>query len=187
MPTVRAMDLFEAYAQNKLPMDEGYIVSSFFKEESSYSVYEVISYSAVKDLYMTSDGLTFQTNGKKLFLMVEPANFIHKSTEPVFREKSFQVPLRFKEANIVTAKNQSKIIYSKEVQEAISAFTVVKPVGINFAFLFYKLPDTFKSMELFFEKTLNQEAVVPVADAKKVAKEFAALCSEKLVWPKDKK
>ena len=67
MPTVRAMDLFEAYAQNKLPMDEGYIVSSFFKEESSYSVYEVISYSAVKDLYMTSDGLTFQTNGKNCF------------------------------------------------------------------------------------------------------------------------
>ena len=78
-------------------------------------------------------------------------------------------------------------MYSKEPQEAISAFTVVKPVGINFAFLFYKLPDTFKSMELFFEKTLNQEAVIPIADAKKVAKDFAARCSVKLVWPKDKK
>ncbi len=186
MSNIKAMDLFEAYAQSKLPMDEGYIVSSFFKEESSYSVYEVISYSTVKDIYMTGDGLTFQTNGKKLFLLVEPANFIHKATEPVFRDKNFQVPLRFKESNIVTAKNQSKIIYSKEPQDAMSAFTVVKPVGINFAFLFYKRPDTFKSIELFFEKTLNQEAVIPVADAKNVAKSFAALCAEKLTWPKDR-
>ncbi len=182
MATLKAVDLFEAYAQNKLPMDQGYIVSSFFKEESAYSVYEIISYSTVKDIYMSGDGLTFQTNGKKLFLLVEPANFPHKATEPVFRAKGFQVPLRFKEANILTAKNQSTIMFSKEPQEAISAFTVVKPEGINFAFLFYPLPDTFKSIEMFFEKTLNQEAVIPLADAKKIAKEFAALCEEKLTW-----
>lgn len=185
MSNLKAIDLFEAYAQNKLPMDEGYIVSSFFKEDSAYSVYEIISYSTVKDIYMTGDGLTFQTNGKKLFLLVEPPNFPHKATEPVFRDKNFQVPLRFKESNIYTAKNQSTIIYSKTPQESISAFTVVKPVGINFAFLFYSLPDTFKSIELFFEKTLNQEAVIPVDDAKKAAKDFAALCEKVLTWPKE--
>ena len=53
MSNLKAIDLFEAYAQNKLPMDEGYIVSSFFKEDSAYSVYEIISYSTVKDIYMT--------------------------------------------------------------------------------------------------------------------------------------
>ncbi|UTC92368.1 hypothetical protein [Treponema denticola] len=185
MSNLKAIDLFEAYAQNKLPMDEGYIVSSFFKEDSAYSVYEIISYSTVKDIYMTGDGLTFQTNGKKLFLLVEPPNFPHKATEPVFRDKNFQVPLRFKESNIYTAKNQSSIIYSKTPQEAISAFTVVKPVGINFAFLFYPLHDTFKLIEHFFEKTLNQEAVIPVDDAKKVAKDFAALCEKVLTWPKE--
>ena len=144
MSNLKAIDLFEAYAQNKLPMDQGYIVSSFFKEDSAYSVYEIISYSTVKDIYMTGDGLTFQTNGKKLFLLVEPPNFPHKAVEPVFRDKNFQVPLRFKESNIYTAKNQSTIIYSNAPQKAISTFTVVKPVGINFAFLFYPLPNTFK-------------------------------------------
>lgn len=179
---VKAMDLFEAYSQNKLPMDSGYIVSSFFREDSAYSLYEIISYSTVKDIYVSGDGLTFQTNGKKLFLLVEPANFPHKAVEPVFRANGFQAPLRFKEANIVSAKNQSTIMYSKKVQEAISAFTVVKPTGINFAFLFYPLPDVFKSVELFFEKTLNQEAVIPLADAKVVAKSFAALCEQQLTW-----
>ena len=35
--TLKAMDLFEAYTQNQMPLDEGYIVSSFFKSDSSYT------------------------------------------------------------------------------------------------------------------------------------------------------
>ena len=179
MTTVKAMDLFEAYAKQKLPMDQGYIVSSFFKEDSAYSIYEIVSYATLKDIYLTGNGLTFQTNGKKLFLFVEPENYSHKSMEPYCRERDFQVPLRFKDSNIITAKNQSKVIFSKEPQEALSAFTIVKPTGVNFAFLFYPLPDVFKSIELFFEQTLNKEAGVPLRDAK----EFAQLSSKVLTWP----
>ena len=74
MATVRAMDLFEAYAKQKLPMEQGYIVSSFFKDDSAYSIYEIVSYATLKDIYLTGNGLTFQTNGKKIFLFVEPEN-----------------------------------------------------------------------------------------------------------------
>lgn len=186
MAEKKAMDLFEAYKQNELPMDEGYIISSFFKNESAYSRYEIVSYSTVKDIYLTGEGLNFQTNGKKLFLLVEPSNYPHKSIEPVFRDKEFQAPLRFKESNIITAKNQSNIIFSKQPQESITAFTIIKPIGINFSFLFYAKPDVFKSIEAFFEKTLNQEAVVPITDAKKAAREFAQLCAKTLTWPKDR-
>ncbi len=182
---MKAMDLFEAYAQNKLPMDEGYIVSSFFKEDSSYSIYEVVSYSAVKDIYHTSDSLTFQTNGKKIFIMVEPPSYHQKAVEPYCREKEYMVPFRFSEANKVTTKNQMNIYYSKEPQEAISAFTVFKPEGINFAFLFYVRDDIGNSLELFFAKTLNQEAGVPQIDANRTAKKLAEICIEKLSWPKE--
>ncbi len=68
---LKAMDLFEAYTQNKLPMDEGYIVTSYFKRDSAYSIYEIVSYSAVKDIYASGNGITFQTNGKKLFNLFE--------------------------------------------------------------------------------------------------------------------
>jgi len=61
----KAMDLFEAYAQDKLPKDEGYIVSSFFNPSSAYSKYEIVSYSGVKSIYLNEEGITFQTNGKK--------------------------------------------------------------------------------------------------------------------------
>jgi len=183
---VKAMDLFEAYTQNKLPMDEGYIVSSFFKQESTYSIYEVVSYSAIKDIYLTGNGLTFQTNGKKLHLLVEPPSYPQKAIEPYCRSQEFLVPLRFSESTIITAKNQVKVIFSKAPQDAISAFTIVKPEGINFAFLFYSQPDVFASIEKFFSKTLNQEAGVPQADSAKIAKSIGELCAQTLTWPKDR-
>jgi hypothetical protein len=183
---IKAMDLFEAYTQNKLPMDEGYIVSSFFKQDSSYSIYEIISYSAVKDFYVSGNGITFQTNGKKIYVLVEPANYNYKTVEPYCRNKEDQIPIRFSEANIITAKNQSKIIYNKEPMQAISAFTILKPEGMNFAFLFYSLPGVFDSMNLFFAKTLNQEAGIPQHDAASAAKAIAELCSKTLTWPKDR-
>ncbi len=183
---LKAMDLFEAYKQNKLPLDEGYIVTSYFKQESSYSIYEIVSYSAVKDIYASGNGITFQTNGKKLFVLVEPSSYNHKTIEPYCRAESFQIPLRFSEANIITARNQSKIIFNKEPQQAISAFTILRPEGINFAFIFFKQPGVFDSIELFFSKTLSAEAGIPQADAAKAAKAIGQLAAEKLTWPKDR-
>ncbi len=76
-------------------------------------------------------------------------------------------------------------MFSKEPQQAMSAFTVVKPEGMDFAFLFYSLPDVFASMEKFFSKTLNREAGVSQNDAVKAAKEISELCEKSLTWPKD--
>jgi len=181
----KAMDLFEAYTQNKLPMDEGYIVSSFFKTDSAYSIYEIVSYSAVKDFYIAGNGLTFQTNGKKLYVLVEPSSYNYKTVEPYCRSKEDQLPFRFSEANVITARNQAKIMFNKEPMQAISAFTVLKPEGMNFSFLFYSLPDVFESMNKFFAKTLNQEAGISQPDAVKAAKAISELCSKTLTWPKD--
>ena len=63
-----------------------------------------------------------------------------------------------------------------------TAFTIMKPEGINFSFLFFMLPDIFESMALFFEKTFNKEAAVPLADAKKVAKLVAKKIEATMNW-----
>ncbi|ULQ59467.1 hypothetical protein K7I13_13470 [Brucepastera parasyntrophica] len=149
---LKAMDLFEAYTQNKLPMDEGYIVTSFFREDSSYSIYEIVSYSAVKDIFSSGDSITFQTNGKKIYILVEPPSYPQKAMEPYCRPREFMVPFRFSETNSIVAKNQSRIFYNKEPQQAITAFTVLRPEGVNFAFLFFTRDDVFQSMELFSQK-----------------------------------
>ncbi|MEW5817949.1 MAG: hypothetical protein AB1798_21470, partial [Spirochaetota bacterium] len=96
----KALDLFQAYAQNKLPREGGYIVSSFFSSTSSYSIYEVVAYNGVKSIYLTEDGLTFQTDGNKLFILVEPPTYPKKFVEPVSRAKEEQIPHRFNELEI---------------------------------------------------------------------------------------
>ncbi len=176
----KARDLFEAFSQNLLPKDEGYIVSSFFSENSAYSRYEVVSYSGVKSIYLTEEGLTFQTNGKKLHILIEPATYPNKPIEPFLRSKEEQIPQRFSELETITAKNQSRIMIAKNPIDSFSAFTILKPTGINFSLVFYRLPDLFDTLKLFFEKSLNQEADIPMADARKATNLLLGTIQDKM-------
>jgi len=168
---IKAMDLFEAFNQDKLPKDQAYIVSSFVNANTGYTIYEIISYSGVKAIYPDGTGLTFQSSGKKMHVLIEPASYPNKAIEPYLRDKAEQIPLRFKELNLLTAKNQIKIYMAKKPIDSLSSFTVAKPVGFNVTFLFYDQPDIYSTLSKFFEQSLNKDAAVPQADAKKAAKE----------------
>jgi len=165
----KALDLFQAYSQEKLPRDGGYIVSSFFDPSSTYSHYEVVGYSGVKSIQVTEEGLVFQTDGNKLFVLVEPPTYARKHEEPVNRVTGEQIPHRFSELEIYTAKNQTKVMVSKDPVMTYTSFTILKPTGINFALVFYNLPDVLASLGSFFTQTLNKEAGVPQIDSKKAA------------------
>jgi hypothetical protein len=185
MMATKAMDLFEAYAQEKLPKEEGYVISSFFSHNTAYSIYEIVSYSGVKAIYPTDTGLTFQTNGKKLHVLVEPASYPHKAIEPYVRTNEEQIPLRFNELEQITAKNQSKIMIAKKPIVSFSSFTILRPTGVNFALVFYQLPDLYDTLALFFEKTLNKEAGIPQIDARKSAKRIAEIIEETMNFKGD--
>ena len=181
----KAMDLFEAYKADKLPKDQAYIVSSFINTQNGYAIYEVISYSGVKAIYPEGEGLTFQSSGKKLHLLSEPASYPKKATEPYLRDREDQIPLRFNELNLITAKNQTKIYYAKKPIESLSSFTVAKPKGLNISFVFYDMPDIYDTMSKFFEQTFNKDAGIPQADAKKVAKEAVAVMQKLMGFKSD--
>jgi len=176
------MDLFEAYSKNQLPSEHGYILSAFFSEASSYTRYEIISYNNVKAIYPTEEGLTFQSDGKKLFTLVEPPNYPHKSEEPFVRKSSEQIPHRFNELEKYECKNQVRVYYGKNALFSHTNFTILKPIGLNFSFLFFELPDLPQTLEAFFAKTLSNEAAVPSFDAKRVAKLIAEKVKTALKW-----
>ena len=180
--SVKAMDLFDAYQKSALPKDEGYLVSSFFSTHTAYSRYEIVSYANVKSIYPQDEGLTFQTDGKKLCVLCEPSNYHQKGIEPYVRSSGEQIPYRFNELDVHTCKNQTKIYYAKKSIITYGSFTVMRPTGMNFAFVFYKLPDMFDSMGLFFEKTFNKEAGVPLTDAKKVAAQVMDKVKTTMAW-----
>lgn len=173
-PDVKFRSLFEAYAQKKLPFAHGYIVSSFFKADSMYSIYEIVSYAGVKEIFMTETGLQFITGGKKLYVLVEPDTYQIKFQEPVSRSDGERIPKRFSELETIISKNQSRIMVAKEPNETYGSFTILKPQGHNFAVVFYQLPDVYASLAAFFEESLNKQRKVPQADAKVVAKLIAS-------------
>jgi hypothetical protein len=180
---MKATELFLAYGQNQLPKMEGaYIVSSFFDEKSSYSIYEVVSYSTVKNIYLSEEGLTFQTDGNKLYILIEPALYPRKHIEPFRRDFKEQIPYRFSELEIYTAKNQFKVMVSKEPIITYSSFTILKPTGINFSLLFFKLDDVLETINKFFVESLHKEAGIPSVDAKKAAKYIIEGINKFKIW-----
>lgn len=174
--SIKALDLFQAYQSNQLPKESGYIVTSLFSESSTYSRYEVISYGGVKEIYLSEEGLTFQSDGKKLYVLVEPPTYPNKHLDPIHRSNQESIPHRYNELIKFVCKNDAKLYVSKEPVMTYTSFTVLRPTGNNFAIVFFDLPDVFQSMDLFFQKTLNREAGVPQSDAKKAA----AVITEKL-------
>lgn len=182
MAAEKAVDLFKAYAEGKLASDGGYIVSSFLDEHSAYSRYEVVGYSSVKSIVLTNDGLTFQTDGNKIYVLAEPPNYAQKHLEPFRRQGKDQVPHRFSEVDVLTTKNQTKVMVSKNPLMTYGSFTIIKPAGENVAFLFYNLPDVVASVEKFFATALNKEARVSKSEADKAAKLVVAGLKKFTIW-----
>ncbi|WP_461255944.1 zinc ribbon domain-containing protein [Treponema sp. R80B11-R83G3] len=168
-------NLFDAYKQGKLPFAQGYIVSSFFSETSYYSIYEIVSYAGIKEIFMTETGLQFITGGKKLYILVEPDTYQVKFQEPVSRADGERIPKRFNELEIITARNQTKIMIAKEPNESFGSFTILTPTGSNFAVVFYQSPNIYKVLAEFFTESLNRQRRVPEHDARGAANKITEI------------
>jgi hypothetical protein len=180
--TPKVLSLFDAYTSDQLPKDQGYIVSSFINGNTGYSIYEIISYSGVKAIYPDGAGLTFQSQGRKLHALIEPASYPQKGIEPYLREKADQIPLRFKEVEKLTTKNQSTIYYAKKPIEALSSFTVARPVGYNVSFVFYDQPDLYDTLAKFFEQSFTNDAGLPMSDSRKGGAAITAIVKSTMAF-----
>lgn len=170
----KAIDLFKAYAESLLPREGGYIVTSFFHENSAYAKYEIVAYSGMKSVYQADEGLVFQTDGNKLFVIAEPADYDRRELEPYMRDDRHQVPHLFSELDQVTAQNQTRILVSRQPVSTYSSFVIPRPTGLNFSMLFFRLPDVLDSIAAFMQKSLAEKANVPAGDAAEAARLIAA-------------
>jgi hypothetical protein len=167
MATIK--ELFKAYYNSELPFEGGYIFTSFFDSNSTYSKYEITSYNNVKDIYPSDGNLTFQADGKKLYILVEPANFPRKYTEPSLRDSAYRIPYRFSEVHVITSRRQDRIMIGKEPVISYTSFTILKPAGDNFAYIFFESDDLVPAVHKFFIDSLWKDANVPKIDAEKAA------------------
>jgi hypothetical protein len=166
-------ELFKAYMASELPTEGGLIVTSYFDEETSYTKYEITSYNNVKDIYRNDEGIVFQADGYKQFVLVEPASYSKKHIEPAMRDGGHSIPYRFKEIDTYVSKRQDKIMVGKEPVVTYTSFTILQPVGENFAYVLFRDADLLATVEAFFAKSIWQDARVPKLDSEKVAKVIA--------------
>ncbi len=161
----RIKDLFDAYQSGEFPTEGGYIISNFFDSNSHYTRIEMISYGNVKDIYTTDDGITFQADGLKMYVLVEPASYTQKHTEPCYRDDRHKIPYRFKEVDTYVTKRQDKIMVGKEPVETYTAFTVMNETGLNQSFVVFKDEGIEESLANYFNQVLWKNVNIPRNDA----------------------
>lgn len=163
-------DLFDAYQASELPAEQGYIISIFFDDNSNYTRFEVISYGNVKDIFANDEGITFQADGRKLFLLFEPVSYSQKQTDPCYRDDRHKIPYRFKELDIYNTKRQDRVYLGKEPVDTYTSFTVLHETGYNQSFIVYKEDTTADTIANTFLMTLWKNLRISKSDAEHVAK-----------------
>ena len=161
----KILDLFDAFQSGDLPNDGGYIISNFFDGNSSYTRFEMISYGNVKDIYKNDEGITFQADGLKLFILVEPPSYSHKHIEPCYRDDAHKIPYRFKEVETYTTKRQQKIMVGREPIETYTAFTIMNETGENQSFIVHKAEGIVESLKNYFIQVLWKNVNIPRTEA----------------------
>jgi phosphomevalonate kinase len=162
-------DLFEAYSNSELPSDNGYIVSIFFDSNSNYTRFEIISYGNVKDIYTNDEGIIFQADGRKLFLLYEPISYAQKQIEPCYRDDRHKIPYRFKELDIFKTKRQDRVYLGKEPVDTYTSFTILNEGGFNQSFIVYKDETTADTIAKTILMTLWKNLKISKIDSEKVA------------------
>ncbi len=154
------MNLFEAFTQDKLPREGGFIITEHLEDTSRYARYEIISYGNVKSIYMVeADGLVFQADGRKIYVLFEPLNYSSKHIEPSYRDDAHRIPYRLSELEVMPTKRHEKIMIAKEPVETYTSFTIANETGLNTSYIVTKDDSTASVILGFFEqsfwKTLN--------------------------------
>ena len=178
----KILDLFEAYKSSELPRDGGFIITELLDDSSRYARYEVISYGNVKDIYQIEEGIMFQADGRKLFVLFEPLNYSAKHVEPTFRDESHRIPYRLNELDVFSTKRQEKLMIAKEPVETYSSFTIANETGFHTSYVVYKDDSTSRTILGFFEQSLWKTLNISRSDARNAC-EIISAPLEKVMVP----
>ncbi len=162
----KIMELHEAHQAGELPRDKGYVITENLSESTRYSRYEVISYRNVKDIYAVEEGIQFQADGKKLYLLFEPLNYNAKHLEPVYRDDSHRIPIRQNELEVYSTRRQEKIMVAKEPIITYTSFTIANQTGLHSSYIVYHDESSIRTILGFFEQSFWKTLSIGRIDAR---------------------
>lgn len=160
MPKI--IELFEGLSEGVIPFDgTGYILNTQFARDSNYTKIEIIAFKNVKNILPTGDGVIFQSDGYKTFLIYEPKTYQRRFLEPYLREDREKVPLRWNEVEVINLANHDRIILSKAPYLSYGSFTVDKPESGSFVYYIYQDDNVYEGIETFIGNILHKDLKVP--------------------------
>ena len=165
----KAIELFTAYRSGRIPPRGGYIVTSFMVDGSAYARYEIVAYREARALRLADDGLSIAADASKVYVLLEPVGYHGSTTEPWQRDERHRIPHTFAELSSVNVRNHSRILISTDPVLASAVFTILRPGGFDFSFLFLPGRAALDTIHAFLWQTLHEECLVPPAAARRAA------------------
>ncbi len=164
----KATTLLKAYMSETIPSDGGFIITGHFLP-GGYTIYEATAYRNVKDIFRTSNELTFKTDGNRTHLLIEPAIYNQKHIEPVNREDDKSIPYRFNEVEIIQGSNNEKIMIPSEPIMLYSSFTVLGDKADSIAYIFHPTRDVYVAIKKFIADSLYNDCNISSRQAKEIS------------------
>ncbi|MCL2156292.1 MAG: hypothetical protein FWH53_11550, partial [Leptospirales bacterium] len=159
-----------------------FIVSAYFPDETSYGIYEVTAYHIVKDIFKTTEGVTFKTDGNRTCILIEPPSYAQKYIEPVSREKNKSVPYRFNEMTTHAGRNGAKVMVPIEPTFLYSTFTILDRGKSGYSYIFFTTPDVYKAIKNFLLDSLSKDCGLEKPDAKTATDLVMATIKKFSIW-----
>jgi hypothetical protein len=178
----KAIELAKAYMSEQIPTTGAFIVSAYFPDETSYAIYEVTAYLSVKDIFKTTDGLIFKTDGNRTNILIEPPSYAQKYIEPVNRESGKSIPFRFNEVTIHAGKKGEKLMIPHEPTFLYSTFTILEAGKNSFSYLFFPTPDVYTAIKNFLLDSLFKDCGIEKVDAKAATDLVLATIKKFTIW-----
>jgi hypothetical protein len=161
----KAVTLEKAYLSEQVPFTGAFIVSAFFPDETAYAIYEITAYRTVKDIFKTTEGMIFKTDGNRTCILIEPATYAKKYIEPVNREVGKSVPYRFDEMTIFSGQKSEKIMIPLEPTYLYASFTILDHGKDSYSYIFFPTPDVYMAMRSFISDSLHNDCDLAKSDA----------------------
>ncbi|MBN1696051.1 MAG: hypothetical protein JW881_00940 [Spirochaetales bacterium] len=180
--SIKASDLFQAYSENNIPAEKGTIIIVQVNSFTHYSRIQIISYYNATNIYHSEKGLTFMAHAKKIFILVEPETYEHKTREPVSRDDHERIPHRFDELTAIKAKTNARIMISSKPVLEYSSFSINRSNGEDCAFIFFDTDNISFVLRQFIEKTLIHESLIPSDDAQRAVQAIQPLLEDCREW-----
>ena len=143
----KAIYFEEAYNQGILSqITEGYIFSLTSPDQTNIErkmdpfLIQMVSYSGLKAIFSLESGVKFQAQGKRMYCMLESANFSNKHLEPMSRTQNTTacMPYRFNECEIFFTKDSKfRVLIPKKAHESFDSFVIDFPDKGDICVLYY--------------------------------------------------